>query len=72
MAGNGDVYASDPQSFRVLVYNSAGGVKAAFGSYGAEMNRFGLPNGLAWNGQSNTLMVVDADNNRVLNFAALP
>ncbi|MCC6456505.1 MAG: TIGR03663 family protein [Caldilineaceae bacterium] len=72
VAGNGDVYASDPENFRVLVYNSAGGVKATFGSYGSEMNRFGLPNGLAWNGQSNLLMVVDADNQRVMSFAALP
>ncbi len=72
VAGNGDVYASDPQNFRILVYNSAGGVKTAFGSYGAEMNRFGLPNGLSWNGQSNMLMVVDADNGRIMNFAALP
>jgi uncharacterized protein (TIGR03663 family) len=72
VAGNGDVYASDPENFRVLVYNSAGGIKAAFGSYGVEMNRFGLPNGLAWNGQSNLLMVVDADNQRIMSFAALP
>src|SRR4029078_9691821 len=61
VAGNGDVYASDPENFRVLVYNSAGGVKADFGSYGTEMNHFGLPNGLAWNSQSNMIQVVDAD-----------
>ena len=72
VAGNGDVYASDPENFRVLVYNSAGGVKAAFGAFGAEMNRFGLPNGLAWNGQNNMLVVADADNNRLMSFATLP
>jgi uncharacterized protein (TIGR03663 family) len=72
VAGNGDLYASDPENFRILVYNSAGGVKATFGSYGTELNRFGLPNGLAWNGASNTLMVVDADNQRIMNFATLP
>jgi DNA-binding beta-propeller fold protein YncE len=72
VAGNGDVYATDPENFRVLVYNSAGGIKATFGSYGAEMNRFGLPNGVAWNAQNNMLMVVDADNQRVMNFATLP
>lgn len=72
VAGNGDVYISDPENFRVIVYNSAGGVKAAFGSYGAEMNRFGLPLGLAWNAQTNMLLVADADNHRIMNFAALP
>jgi uncharacterized protein (TIGR03663 family) len=72
VAGNGDVYASDPENFRVLVYNSAGGVKATFGSYGTEMNRFGLPNGVAWNGQNNTVLVVDADNQRVMDFPAVP
>jgi tripartite motif-containing protein 71 len=72
VAGNGDVYASDPENFRVLVYNSAGGVKATFGSYGTETNRFALPNGLAWNGQNNTVSVVDADNQRILDFAGLP
>lgn len=72
VTGNGDVYASDPENFRLLVYNSAGGVKAAFGAYGAEMNRFGLPNGLAWNGQNNMLVVADADNNRLMSFATLP
>jgi sugar lactone lactonase YvrE len=72
VAGNGDVYASDPENFRVLVYNNAGGIKATFGSFGSEINRFGLPNGLAWNAQNNVLSVVDADNQRVMNFATLP
>ncbi len=72
VAGNGDVYISDPANFRVLVYNSAGGLKAAFGSFGQEMNRFGMPNGLAWDGQTNTLLVADADNHRVLSFQGLP
>jgi DNA-binding beta-propeller fold protein YncE len=72
VAGNGDVYASDPENYRILVYNSAGGIKATFGSYGAEMNRFALPNGLAWNSQNNMVQVADADNMRVMNFAALP
>jgi uncharacterized protein (TIGR03663 family) len=72
VAGNGDVYATDPENFRVLVYNSAGGVKATFGNYGTEMNRFALPNGLAWNGQNNMVSVVDADNQRILDFASLP
>lgn len=72
VAGNGDVYASDPENYRVLVFNSAGGLKGAFGSFGLEMNRFGLPNGLAWDVTDGTILVADADNQRVLVFPALP
>jgi DNA-binding beta-propeller fold protein YncE len=72
VAGNGDVYASDPGNFRVLVYNDAGGLKSAFGSFGPELNRFAMPNGVAWDGLSNMLLVADSDNQRVLGFSALP
>jgi DNA-binding beta-propeller fold protein YncE len=72
VAGNGDVYASDPENFRVIVYNSAGGIKAGFGSFGSEPSRFGLPNGLAWDATTNTVVVADADNQRLLDFAVLP
>lgn len=72
VAGNGDVYASDPENFRVIVYNSAGGIKTGFGSYGTEPSRFGLPNGLAWDGTTNTVVVADADNHRLLDFAVIP
>jgi DNA-binding beta-propeller fold protein YncE len=72
VAGNGDVYVSDPANFRVLVYNDAGGLKSAFGSFGPELNRFALPNGVAWDGLANALLVADSDNQRVLGFPALP
>jgi sugar lactone lactonase YvrE len=72
VTGTGDVYATDPANFRVLVYNSAGGLKAAFGSYGAEMSRFGLPVGVGWDPKTQTVLVADSDNQRVLAFPALP
>lgn len=72
VTGSGDVYATDPANYRVLVYNSAGGLKAAFGSFGAEMNRLALPNGIAWDGLSNRVIIADADNQRVQVFPALP
>lgn len=72
VAGNGDVYISDPENFRILVYNSAGGIKAAFGNFGTENNRFALPNGLAWDSTTNQLLVADADNQRIQLFTALP
>ena len=72
VTGAGDVYATDPENFRVLVFNSAGGVKGAFGSFGTEMNRFGLPNGIAWDGVAGMILVADADNQRVQVFSPLP
>lgn len=72
VAGNGDVYATDPENFRVLVYNSAGGLKAAFGSFGVEMNRFALPTGIAWDAATNRVLVADADNQRVQIALGLP
>src|SRR5690606_35511813 len=72
VADSGDVYATDPGNYRVLVYNSAGGLKAAFGSFGPEMNRFALPNGIAWSADTNQVLIADADNHRVQVVPALP
>ncbi len=72
VAGNGDVYATDPENYRVIVLNSAGGIKAVFGGFGMETNRFGMPNGLVWDSATDTIWVADADNQRILGFAALP
>lgn len=72
VADNGDVYVTDPENYRVIVFNSAGGIKAAFGGFGLEPGRFALPNGLAWDAVNRTLLVADADAHRVQIFAALP
>ncbi len=72
VAPNGDVYASDPEFYRVFVYSSDGTLKASFGNFGAELNRFALPNGLAVDPTNGTLLVADADNNRVMVFPLLP
>jgi DNA-binding beta-propeller fold protein YncE len=69
VAANGDVYATDPQFYRVFVYSTAGELKAAFGNYGVELNHFGLPNGIAVDAQNNLILVADADNNRVMAFS---
>ncbi len=72
VTGSGDVYVTDPENFRVLVFNSAGGLKGAFGSFGVEMDRFGLPNGIVWDQASNLILVADADNQRIQVFGPLP
>ncbi|MEM7532437.1 MAG: flippase activity-associated protein Agl23 [Chloroflexota bacterium] len=71
VAANGDVYATDPELFRVFVYSPTGEIKATFGNYGAEFNRFGLPNGIAADPLTGSVLVADANNNRVMVFAQL-
>ncbi|MDQ3248555.1 MAG: hypothetical protein M3Q45_05030, partial [Chloroflexota bacterium] len=70
VAANGDVYVTDPQFYRVFVYSAAGELRAAFGNFGTEANRFGLPNGVAIDLAANTVLVADAGNNRVMAFPA--
>ena len=67
--GDGTLYASDPQFSQVYIYTSDGKLQSSFGKYGAELNRFAKPNGLAIDPTNNSLLVADADNNRVMVFA---
>ncbi len=71
VTAGGDVYATDPQFYRVFVYGRDGTLKGTFGRFGAEANRFGMPNGIAADLPGNTILVADADNNRVLAFPPL-
>ena len=68
----GDLYATDPQSARVLVYNQNGEIKAVFGSLGQGANQFDLPTGAAFDPSTNLVLVADANNNRVSSFAPVP
>lgn len=72
VASNGDVYVTDPEYYRVLVYDSSGEIKASFGDYGTEPDRFGLPNGIEVSAGTDSVVVADAGNNRVMVFPALP
>jgi len=67
--GNGTVYASDPQFAQIYVYDSEGKLQSSFGKFGTEFNRFAKPNGMAFDPANNSLLVADADNNRVMVFA---
>jgi uncharacterized protein (TIGR03663 family) len=72
VTGSGDVYASDPAMYRVLVYGQDGSVKNSFGRYGTEMDRFSLPTGLATDPATNEVVVADGGNSRVMVFDAIP
>ncbi|RUA18096.1 MAG: hypothetical protein DSY55_00885 [Clostridia bacterium] len=64
---NGLVYAADPTGWRVLVWDSQGQAKAAFGEFGAGPGEFGSLNGVA-TAPDGSIWVADADNNRVMKF----
>ena len=64
---SGRIYVTDPEGYRVLIFNDFGDYLARFGSFGADVNSFGLPNGIAIDAEDN-IYVADATNNRVLKF----
>ncbi len=66
---DGRVYVTDPEGFRVLIFTNAGDYLGRFGQFGTDANSFGLPNGIAIDGQNN-IYITDATNNRVLKFSA--
>jgi DNA-binding beta-propeller fold protein YncE len=68
VAANGDLYVTDPQFYRVVVYNANGEVKAAFGTFGNGPTNFDLPTGIAVDPTTGVVLVTDANNNRVQSF----
>lgn len=72
VAPTGDVYTTDPQLYRVLVYSPNGEIKASFGNFGTDPNKFDLPTGIAIDPTTNVVVVADANNNRILNFQPVP
>ena len=63
----GNVYASDPERYRILVFDAQGTFLLSFGQYGADMASFALPLGMAFETDGD-LLVVDSDNHRLLEF----
>ncbi|MFO7684433.1 MAG: 6-bladed beta-propeller, partial [Chloroflexota bacterium] len=64
------IYVTDPEGFRVLIFDNMGNYLGRFGTYGAAANQFALPVGIAIDAQDN-VYVVDAHNNRVVKYAAI-
>ncbi|MEA3459633.1 MAG: TIGR03663 family protein, partial [Chloroflexota bacterium] len=69
-AGGGRVYATDPEGYRVLVFDSDGKFLATFGEYGLDENSFGLPIGVGVDAEGDSY-VVDSGNNRVMKFGPI-
>jgi DNA-binding beta-propeller fold protein YncE len=64
----GNVYVTDPEAFRVLVFNSSGEIRFYWGDTGGGESNFGkFINGIAADNASG-VWVVDSANNRLLHF----
>ncbi|MGQ9553846.1 MAG: flippase activity-associated protein Agl23 [Anaerolineae bacterium] len=61
------VYATDPEGYRILVFDKQGNIKLTFGRYGDDASGMKLPIGLALD-TGGRLWVSDSANNRLLRF----
>ena len=64
------VYVTDPEYYRVLVFDDQGKFIALFGQYGNQANEMTLPTGIAVDAQGQ-LFVADPDSHRIMLFPAV-
>jgi len=64
---DGRVWVTDPEAYRVIVFDSQGVFLFTWGDYGEGMNAFHLPVGIAADSQGG-VWVTDAGNGRVMEF----
>lgn len=68
VTADGSVYATDPATALVMVFDREGAVRAAFGGPGIDASKLGQPNGIAADLAAGALVVTDGGNNRVMVF----
>ena len=66
----GRIYVTDPEGYRVLIFNAFGDYLGRFGSFGNGPNQFALPVGIAIDAQDN-IYIADAHNNRIVKYPAI-
>ncbi|MBC8507576.1 MAG: TIGR03663 family protein [Anaerolineales bacterium] len=64
----GRVFVSDPESYRILEFNTEGEFIRYWGDYGAGPEGFSLPGGMATSPEGE-LWIADAGNHRILHFS---
>jgi uncharacterized protein (TIGR03663 family) len=69
--GRGRVYVTDPEGYRVLVFDGAGEFLTTWGDFGADSTAFGLVSGVAVDAAGN-VYVSDGGNHRLMKFPPLP
>ncbi len=68
VSASGKVCISDPEGYRVLCFGPDGTFLKGWGDFGTDNLSFGLPVGMAFDGQGK-LWVVDSANGRIMRFA---
>jgi sugar lactone lactonase YvrE len=63
----GNIFATDPEGYRVLEFDPNGKFLRAWGNYGTGADNFGLASGIAVDGQGR-IWVSDSANNRLMRF----
>ncbi|HSH05371.1 MAG TPA: flippase activity-associated protein Agl23 [Anaerolineae bacterium] len=64
------VYVTDPEGYRVIVFDGTGSYLGRFGQFGTDLSSFSLINGITLDSDDN-IYVVDSANNRILKFPPL-
>jgi sugar lactone lactonase YvrE len=64
---NGNLYATDPEGYRVLHFKTDGTFINYFGDYGTGTNGFDLPTGIITDGKGG-VWIADANNSRIMHF----
>ncbi len=64
---NGNLYATDPEGYRVLHFTTTGTFINYFGDFGPGDNQFNLPTGIISDGKGG-VWIADAGNNRILHY----
>ncbi len=64
----GDVFAVDPEGYRVLQFNNNGEIIRYWGDYGASLDTFGLTGSVAVDPLDGGIWVSDAGNSRLMHF----
>jgi DNA-binding beta-propeller fold protein YncE len=64
----GQLFVTDPEAFRVLIFNSVGEYLGRFGQFSNESDGFGLPTGIKVDAEGN-VYIADAANHTILKYA---
>ena len=67
----GRLYVTDPEGYRILVFDSHGKFLTTWGDFGSDNSTFALVSGIAVDAGGN-IYVSDAGNQRVMKFPPLP
>jgi DNA-binding beta-propeller fold protein YncE len=67
----GRLYVTDPEGYRILVFDSDGKFLTTWGDFGSDNSTFALVSGIAVDASGN-IYVSDAGNQRVMKFPPLP